>query len=488
MTRYGSIIGSPPKDGGGRNNPLSRAPPSLRLPGAALDPEDASLAGAPGASPFNVPPAQSLPPPASSENAFEIGKTKSPHNKSYGTLPPRYKSVFSPKRINSTPGPQTQTAQSRPFVKRLISMGQPKAPSTPGDVPLEAYRDLDIRQADFFSFLDMELEKVETFYKQKEGEATERLSVLREQLHIMRDLRLEDLVHHEAYKSKAKDSRKGTVAEPLMNGQQSSSDDERPTSKGKSNLLNPLDSALRAIHSGHYGKTTKAMADLATPSVLFPKIHPDDLRDYVRRPNVPDVPYQTAKKKLKIALQEYYRGLELLKSYALLNRTAFRKINKKYDKTVNARPSMRYMTEKVNKAWFVESDIIEGHIRTVEDIYARYFERGNHKVAVGKLRIKTARAGDYTENSFRNGLTLAAGLVFGIQGLVYGCELLSSSNAKLATDTSYLLQVRIPFCRTAQSDRNADLRWILSHKCFISSLLLSVQSLACIQDQLRLCL
>lgn len=449
LTRYGSIIGSPPSHDKAPPSERGRAPPSLRLPGAALDPENASSHAGPSANtPATLPKSKSVQLPEEADNAFEVGKTRLPHPKAApSTLPFRHRSIFSPKRVNSTPG--VPVAESvRPSVRRIFSLSHKATPPSPSDVPLEAYRDLDIRQAEFFHFLDMELEKIEAFYQQKEDEATDRLNVLREQLHIMRDRRLDELISHQSAKIKAREKKKSAASEALMNGQLSSSEEEDAKAKTQakghvlnSSWLNPIDSALEAVRIGKYGKTTKAMNDLATPPGLLPQHHPDDNRDYIRRPDVPDVPYQSAKRKLKVALQEYYRGLELLKSYALLNRTAFRKINKKYDKTVNARPSMRYMQEKVNKAWFVQSDVIEGHIRAVEDLYARYFERGNHKIAVGKLRIKIARAGDFTENSFRNGLSLAAGLVFGIQGLVYGNELLFSSDRSLAEHTSYLLQV-----------------------------------------------
>lgn len=481
MTMYGSIIGTPP---GGRsrrsNSETGKAPPSLKLPGAALDAaaNPSPQAGPSTGAPTSLPKAKHVQLPQSTENAFEVGKTKSPTS----TLPSRYKSIFGPKRVNSTPGvPVTDAA--RPLLRRVFTLNHKATPDSPGDVPLEAYRDLDIRQAEFFDFLDLELEKIEAFYKEKEAEATERLAVLREQLHIMRDRRLDELISHQAAKIRAKEKKKSAAREVLMNGHESSSEDAalKPKTKGTINQswLDPLDSALEAVKTGRYGKTTKGMADLASPSNLFSRKHTDDRRDFVRRPDYSDVSYQTARRKLKVALQEYYRGLELLKSYALLNRTAFRKINKKYDKTVNARPSMRYMTEKVNGAWFVQSDVIEGHIRTVEDLYARYFEKGNNKVAIGKLRIKVARAGDFTENSFRNGLTLAAGLVFGIQGLVYGIELLDRDDIVLHIDTSYLLQVcMLKTITLGTANHDADICRVLSYELSVLVVLFSVSSVA----------
>jgi hypothetical protein len=446
---YGSFGASTSDDAQKSSQDKTKAPPSLKLPGAALDPENPfPQVGASGAS-LRKQKTVTLPPPAENEddNAFKVGKTVSP-NKHHGSLPNRYKSVFTPKRMNSMPGPMTEH-KSRPSVRRLFSLSSKTPPDSPGDVPLEAYRDLDFRQAEFFNFLDGELDKIESFYKHKEDEATKRLSVLRDQLHIMRDRRIDEVIKRQTDKINAKAHKKHDGKYVLSNGQNSSSGDEDQQANGKSTtlkdaFLNPIDAALDAINAGKYGKSTKNITQLATPSALQPKDHPDSRRDFARRPELPDVPYQTAKRKLKVALQEYYRGLELLKSYALLNRTAFRKINKKYDKTVNARPSSRYMHEKVNQAWFVNSDVIEGHIRATEDLYARYFEKGNHKVAIGKLRIKIARAGDYTDNTFRNGLLLSAGVILGIQGLIKAnsiADLHNPDSSELAMNTSYLLQV-----------------------------------------------
>lgn len=289
-----------------------------------------------------------------------------------------------------------------------------------GDVKLHSFDEVREREREFFEFLDSELDKVETFYKQKEDHAGQRLALLREQLHEMRNRRT-----HEIMESR----RRKEQGESDANGHENGKEHEHHS------LFDPLKAKL--FKPGPNSRALQKMPQ--TP--VFAGASREERRDYTRRPPESDIPYRTAKRKLKVALQEFYRGLELLKSYALLNRTAFRKLNKKYDKAVNARPPYRYMNEKVNKSWFVTSDILDGHIHAVEDLYARYFERGNHKLAAGKLRSLSRKPGDESGSAFVNGLLLGVGAVFTVQGLVYGAELLFDSDPIVRQQTSYLMQI-----------------------------------------------
>ncbi|KAM0493701.1 hypothetical protein ACHAP9_008609 [Verticillium nonalfalfae] len=278
------------------------------------------------------------------------------------------------------------------------------------------------KEREFFEFLSSELEKVESFYKMKEDQAADRLAVLKEQLREMRNRRAYELNEE---RRKRKQGAHDVMADE--NGHRILSDHGY------------LDQVKHKIFKP--GPNSRAMSNMAQTPVIGGVTGPDDRRDYIRRPAQDQVSYKTAKRKLKLALQEFYRGLELLKSYALLNRTAFRKLNKKYDKAVNARPPYRFMTEKVNKAWFVNSDALEGHIKTVEDMYAQYFERGNHKIAAGKLKSLIKRKGDESGSAFRSGILIGTGVVFAVQGLTFAAQLLLHEEESVRQETSFLMQI-----------------------------------------------
>jgi hypothetical protein len=423
MTKYGSIIGSPPK-----NEPLAETPlPSLKLP-------DPAISTAIGTVRRKVPKNVRLPDPEalieaseSSPSAYEAGKTRAPGNDkiTFRSNP------FSGKPIQNKP----KGSWDRSRIKRLLSISirdRGQLSNSNPDLPMDIYHEFEYAQADFFKYLDSELEKIEDFYKEKEDEATRRLEVLREQLHILRDRRIDDL------NKAGRDTKRTKSDAPKAADGSSDSDDATGKKVGWHPWPSAVDRAWDTAVNGRIGKQTKVMESETTPEAFRPI---DDRRDYERRAQDVEVSYRTAKRKLKLAMQEYYRSLELLKSYTLLNRTAFRKITKKYDKTVNARPTGRYMSERVGKSHFIKSDIIDGYITTVEDLYSRYFEAGNHKVAANKLR-KASRQKQYHGGAmFRNGMTIALGTVWGVEGIVAAGQLLFHDDPTIVTQTSFLLQV-----------------------------------------------
>ncbi|KJZ74474.1 hypothetical protein HIM_06070 [Hirsutella minnesotensis 3608] len=304
-------------------------------------------------------------------------------------------------------------------LRRILTLTKesPRPDGVMSQQQLESVRE---KEREFYRFMDAELEKVETFYKLKEEQAGKRLAILREQLHEMRNRRLQEMSdpseHDDHY--------------TLSNG---SSENGHSRSNG---WVQPIKAKIFPP-----GPNSKALRTMSGTPHIPPSSSGETRRDYTRRRPSHDVSYRTAKRKLKLALQEFYRGLELLKSYALLNRTAFRKLNKKFDKAANARPPLRYVHEKVNRAWFVNSDILEGHIKAVEDLYSRYFERGNYKLAAGKLRSHFKKTTDESGSSFLSGFLIGTGIVFAVQGLAYGTQLLYDEDADVREHTRYLLQL-----------------------------------------------
>ncbi|KAL4821104.1 SPX domain-containing protein [Aspergillus spinulosporus] len=405
---YGSIIASPPQHPG-----VSDAA-SLELPGPAMDvDEDFRYSD------------RYMDRAVSPTNSFSVmprhGMNRTVSRDSTHLSPSAAKK---PSAANGEIEKNVTSGSSIRRNSRLLNRVLSTTEATENLVEADHRSEVEKKQDEFFAFLDGELVKIESFYQMREREATERLKVLREQLHTMRDQRIQEVFHVKRHRTGVSEQQPSETLSGL-NGRR----------------------IKAAITGRRIGKNSKALAALATPGGEQPQDH-DAItrrRDFTRHPveeqQLPktEVPYRSAKRKLKYALQEFYRGVELLKSYAYLNRTAFRKINKKYDKVVGTRPSMRYMAERVNKAWFVQSEVTESLLATAEDLYARYFEGGKRKIAASKLRHTVRKAGDYSPNAFRCGLLGMAGVLFAIQSLIYANNHLSDD--EIGRQTSFLLQI-----------------------------------------------
>lgn len=427
---YGSIIATPP----------SAARP-LQLPDPAMEHQDSPESGP--ASPRH----RTLGIAISNEqtreeriisgdNAYEVGETTPPPNKVKRFSNLRNANLVQRSSSLSVPGNEIP----KPFIRRMFSSAAPlsKQDSKKIDLNMKGLHQVRSAQKDFFDWMDKELDKIETFYQEKEDQAGERLQILRDQLHIMRNRRIDEI-------SEAMQTRRSTRGQEDSNifGMRSHAlMDKLPAQAEIQSWIAPIERVIDKAKAKTIGlgPNTEALSKMQQSPALKPKNDPG--RDYVRRHPEHEVPYRSAKRKLKLALKEFYRGLELLKSYALLNRTGFRKINKKYDKAVNAYPTLRYMSEKVNKAHFVNSDILDRHIHAVEDLYARYFERGNHKIAVGKLRISNKNLGEYTFTAFRSGIMIGLGAVFAGQGLGFCLDIQANHpDSVIQVHAQYLLQI-----------------------------------------------
>ncbi|KAG5646759.1 hypothetical protein DXG03_002445 [Asterophora parasitica] len=126
--------------------------------------------------------------------------------------------------------------------------------------------------------------------------------------------------------------------------------------------------------------------------------------------------YIYAKKKLKKAVLEHYRGLEMLHNYRILNLTGFRKALKKFEKCTKIPAQRSYMTEKVNRSAFASDKQVQEMMRDMENLYATRFARGDKKRAMTRLRAGfTTKSHHYSV--FRSGIFLGLAIPALVSGL-----------------------------------------------------------------------
>ncbi|KAF8542931.1 EXS family-domain-containing protein [Trichophaea hybrida] len=170
-----------------------------------------------------------------------------------------------------------------------------------------------------------------------------------------------------------------------------------------------------------------------------------------------------ARKRLKHACSEYYRRLEALRSYIAVNREAFRKITKKFDKMSGLGMSTRFMNNQINKSYFggMENKL-DQLINGTELLVAKYFWENNRRRAAAKLRTRGNKSG-YHSSFLRSGIYLGMSLIFLYDAvfLVGGHALFpilrvlcTSRNPIHSFCTNLFKQIYLFFCLYAQAWRS----------------------------------
>ncbi|KAH7887082.1 SPX domain-containing protein [Phlebopus sp. FC_14] len=295
-------------------------------------------------------------------------------------------------KLNALPPHLAESSSAAP------SQQTPPAPRTPYSPPVfPFFRDLGSTtpalhallpqlpaiHARFFELLDAELDKIESFYAEREKEMRERGKRLREQLselgihrrkfyestahstpgwvkkaHLPLPSALHALTDIYSRNNDAKD-----IDTPPVMASESGSGGQRgrgslmeltPIAKSRRRSVGPskkskaldVDQQARSV-SYVDGVTSPTAQDglvspPKTPAATSSKVASAAVRD-----GLDPLEYQHAKKRLKKAVVEFYRGLEVLNNYRILNLTGFRKALKKYEKITKIPAQAAYMKEKV---------------------------------------------------------------------------------------------------------------------------------------------
>lgn len=245
----------------------------------------------------------------------------------------------------------------------------------------------------FFEVLDQELEKVEAFYEERETEALDRYKVLTEQL--------QQLAQHKAQYA----ARQGTFL------------------RLKTHIPIPHPSDLKKTVAKQIGNEAEPTAENGNDSPSTGEEVPHQHRDGLRKTTGLDLSpenYVAARRKLKVAMWEFYRFLGYVKSYRLLNRTGFSKVTKKMEKVTKIKCQSEY-NAKVSKTHFATSKVIDDLQSETETLFGVNFEKGSRKKAVQRLRFMGATTTHHFA-SWRAGLMLGAALPALVDGIVKACH------------------------------------------------------------------
>ncbi|KAJ2896946.1 Signal transduction protein, partial [Coemansia aciculifera] len=133
-----------------------------------------------------------------------------------------------------------------------------------------------------------------------------------------------------------------------------------------------------------------------------------------------------ARSKIKRAMLEVYRGMDMLKNYRILCYTAFIKALKKYQKAARWCDGTDYFLNKVDGCYMATSDLLNCLSAQVETMYVNRYAGGSRAKGMSKLRVSTNNTSDGHQGSiFRSGLMLGISLPLIVRA-IYEANLLSN--------------------------------------------------------------
>lgn len=235
----------------------------------------------------------------------------------------------------------------------------------------------------FLQQLEGELAKIDEFYRAREKEAIERKSRILVQLHLLPE---------DARKMKLEPRGSGIDAS-TMTGHTS----------GATTTSSPL--AFSALASDGAQLTWRS---LPLPTSPASPVNPGGTLVHKTIYSLRDASFtRLARLRIKKALLEFYRFLELLRNFKSLNIVAVGKILKKFDKRTGRHQATAY-AERLCSLAFCTSKTVDGLLGDVEDVYRFMFTEGDRVRALRKLRVKNLKMRSYHGTALLAGVFLMA--------------------------------------------------------------------------------
>lgn len=285
----------------------------------------------------------------------------------------------------------------------------------------ELYSTLQPDEKDFFDLLDHELAKVESFYVAREADATRRGTELRDQL---RDLARHRQVFHTVFPEGVPDWEAAMgrllptqAQKPVMRAVQLRNPFTNNTRDEDHQVDGNQGSASRPVSRASAGGTPNGATSAGNGTPNGNQGSKDDDKARLAAQYDPDR-YQKYKKELRVAMLEYYRQLELVKNYRIMNLTGFRKALKKFEKTTKIQCLELYTEDRISPCSFAHGDTIDHMLKQTEDLYTEAFEHGNAKRARLKLRRQDQPHKTHYMTVFRSGINIGVGVTLAIIAIV----------------------------------------------------------------------
>ncbi|KAI5816413.1 SPX domain-containing protein [Pyronema omphalodes] len=293
--------------------------------------------------------------------------------------------------VSTASGTTSSNFTPPPLMKRVTEMFQNQRNASPRlkKMKTQIIRDMTYAQAsaekEFTTWVDGELEKVERFYKEREDEAVKRFRALEEQLVIMQEK-----------------AGRGSYTNILMD-----------TFRGRDSGLN--NSSYFSLGKQDSEASGAAVIGYDNLHELFRTPGEEGRMDYQRsnkyRKPINKPVDKAVRRSLKYACFEYYRRLEALRSYVVVNKEGFRKILKKFDKASGSGLQGRYMNTRVAKSYFGGTDNkMDALLNATEILVAKFFYANDRRKAAAKLRTKSNKS-NCNASLLRSGIYLGASVI-----------------------------------------------------------------------------